>query len=37
MKEILKKLNDKNIAKHPNEPMLSDLKLTLEEKIAETP
>jgi hypothetical protein len=37
MKEILAKLNDKNISKHPNEPMLSDLKLGLEEKIAETP
>ena len=37
MKEALKKLNDKNISKHPNEPMLSDLKLTLEEKINETP
>ena len=37
MKEALKKLNDKNIAKHPNEPMLSDLKLSLEEKINETP
>ncbi len=37
MEGILKKLNDKNIAKHPNEPMLSDLKLSLEEKIAETP
>jgi 4-hydroxy-L-threonine phosphate dehydrogenase PdxA len=36
MEGILKKLNDKNIAKHPNEPMLSDLKLSLEEKIAET-
>ena len=37
MEGILKKLNDKNIAKHPNEPMLSDLKRSLEEKIAETP
>ena len=37
MKEILQKLNDKNITKHPNEPMLSDLKLGLEEKITETP
>jgi len=36
MKEILEKLTDKNLAKHPNEPMLSDLKLTLEEKINET-
>ncbi|HKC69262.1 MAG TPA: hypothetical protein VKG26_13585 [Bacteroidia bacterium] len=37
MKEILQKLNDKNITKHPNESMLSDLKLGLEEKIAENP
>jgi hypothetical protein len=37
MKEILQKLNDKNITKHPNESMLSDLKLSLEEKIAENP
>lgn len=37
MQEVLKKLNEKNIAKHPNEPMLSDLKLSLEEKINETP
>ncbi len=37
MKEILKKLNEKNITKHPNEPMLSDLKLSLEEKTSETP
>ena len=36
MEEILKKLTAKNIAKHPNEAMLNDLKLSLEEKIAET-
>lgn len=36
IKEILLKLNDKSLLKHPNEPMLSDLKLTLEEKIGET-
>jgi len=35
MKELLKKLSDTNLSKHPNEPMLSDLKLTLAEKIAE--
>lgn len=37
VKAILEKLNGKNITKHPNEPMLSDLKLSLEEKIAENP
>jgi hypothetical protein len=35
VKELLKKLNEANLSKHPNEPMLSDLKLTLEEKISE--
>ena len=37
MKEAFKKLNDKNIAKHPNKDMLGDLKLSLEERINEVP
>ena len=33
MKEIFKKLNENPVLNHPNEPMLSDLKHSLEEKI----